>query len=58
MMKVFSIMAIGGGLIIAIILVKYRPTYEVSIQGINLGYVNSKNAFEEKISEEIKKRNG
>ena len=53
MMKVFSIMAIGFGLIIAIILMKYKPTYEVTIQGINIGYVNSKNSFEEKISEEI-----
>ena len=53
MMKVFSIMAIGLGLIIAIILIKYKPTYEVKIQGIKLGYVNSKKSFEEKISKEI-----
>lgn len=53
MMKVFSIMAIGLGLIIAIILIKYKPTYEVKIQGVKLGYVNSKKSFEEKISEEI-----
>ena len=46
-------MAIGLGLIIAIILVKYKPTYEVKVQGINLGYVNSKNSFESKISDEI-----
>jgi len=53
MMKVFSIMVVGLALIIAIILIKYKPTYEVKIQGIKLGYVNSKNTFEEKISEEI-----
>jgi len=53
MMKVFSIMAIGLGLIIAIILVKYKPTYEVNVQGTKLGYVNSKNSFENKISDEI-----
>ena len=46
-------MAIGLGLIIAIILIKYKPTYEVKIQGIKLGYVNSKKSFEEKISKEI-----
>lgn len=46
-------MAIGLGLIIAIILIKYKPTYEVEIQGVKLGYVNSKKSFEEKISKEI-----
>ena len=39
-------MAIGLGLITAIILIKYKPTYEVKVQGMNLGYVNSKNSFE------------
>ena len=46
-------MAIGLGLISAIILIKYKPTYEVKVQGINLGYVNSKNSFETKITDEI-----
>lgn len=46
-------MAIGLGLIIAIILIKYKPTYEVEIQGVKLGYVNSQKSFEEKISKEI-----
>ncbi len=46
-------MAIGLGIIITIILVKYKPTYEVKAQGTKLGYVNSKNSFENKISEEI-----
>ena len=57
-MKVFSIMAIGLGLIIAIILMKYKPTYEVTIQGIKIGYVNSKKSFEEKISNEIINQKG
>ena len=51
-------MAIGLGLIITMILVKYKPTYEVNIQGVKLGYVNSKNTFEEKISEEIVNQKG
>ena len=58
MMKVFSIMAIGLGLIIAIILIKYKPTYEVTIQGIKIGYVSSQNSFEAKISEEIVNQKG
>ena len=58
MMKVFSIMAIGLGLIIAIILIKYKPTYEVTIQGEKTGYINSKKSFEEKISDEIINQEG
>ena len=46
--KVFSIMAIGLGLIIAIILIKYKPAYEVKIQDIELGYVKNVNSFEKK----------
>ena len=46
-------MAIGLGLITAIILIKYKPTYEVKVQGMNLGYVNSKDSFETKITDEI-----
>ncbi len=51
--KFFSIIAIGLGIIIVIISMKYKPTYEVKIQGVKLGYVKSKNSFEEQISEEI-----
>lgn len=41
-----------------IMLIKYKPTYEVKIQGVKIGYVNSKNSFEEKISEEIVNQTG
>ncbi len=51
-------MAIGLGLIIAIILIKYKPTYEVKIQGVKIGYVNNKNSFEKKISEEVVNQTG
>lgn len=39
------------GFIIAIVLVKYKPTYKVSISGEQLGYVQNKEAFEEAIKE-------
>ena len=58
MMKVFSIMVIALGLITAIILIKYKPTYEVKVQGANLGYVNSKNSFETKITDEVINQEG
>ena len=53
MSKVFSIVAIGLGLIIAIILIKYKPTYEVKVQGKSIGYVESEEILEEKIDQEI-----
>lgn len=39
------------GFIIAIVLVKYKPTYKVSISGEQLGYVQNKEAFEEAVKE-------
>lgn len=52
-LKIFSIMAIAFGLIIAIILIKYRPIYEVTISGQKIGYVESKSEIEERIQSEI-----
>lgn len=52
-LKIFSIVTIGLVIIISIILIKYKPIYEVKIQDIKLGYVKSKSGFEEKISKEI-----
>ena len=46
-------MAIGLGFIIAIILLKYKPTYEVTLSGEKMGYVNSETRFEDKIKSEI-----
>ena len=46
-------MAIGLGFIIAIILLKYKPTYEVTLSGEKMGYVNSETRFEDKIQSEI-----
>ena len=53
MSTVFSIMAIGLCLIIAIILIKYKPTYEVKIQGEKVGYIENKESFAQKINGEI-----
>ena len=44
--------------IIAIMTIKYKPAYEVKIQGENLGYIKSKVSFENKINEEILNQNG
>ena len=51
--KIFSIMAIALGIIIAIILIKYKPTYKVTLSGQEIGYIDSEMKFEKRIQEEI-----
>lgn len=51
-LKYFNIIVIALGFIIAIILVKYKPVYKVSISGQEIGYAKSKNV-EENIKENI-----
>ena len=52
-LKFFNITIIALGIIIAIILIKYKPMYKVSISGEELGYVENKQALEETVKEEI-----
>ena len=42
---------VAFGFIIAIILIKYKPIYQVSISGEQLGYGQNKEAFEESLKE-------
>ena len=51
--KYFNIGIIGIGLIIAIILIRYKPIYEVSIDGTEIGYVENKEAFKESLKETL-----
>lgn len=46
-------MAIALGLIIAIILIKYKPTYAVTLSGEKIGYAKSGTELENRIQEEI-----
>ena len=52
-LKFFNITIIALGIIIAIILIKYKPMYKVSISGEELGYIADKQALEETLKEEI-----
>lgn len=51
--KYFNIGIIGIVFIIAIILIKYKPIYEVSIAGEEIGYINSKEELKESVKESI-----
>ena len=46
-------MAVALGLIIAIILLKYKPTYKVTLAGKELGYVKNGTELDQRIQEEI-----
>lgn len=50
-MKYFNVALIAFGLIFAIILIKYKPIYQVSVSGEELGYIQNKEAFEESLKE-------
>lgn len=52
-LKYFNITLIAFGFIIAIILIKYKPIYEVSISGQEIGYIENKQAMEESIKNNI-----
>lgn len=54
-LKYFNITLIALGFIITIILIKYKPMYEVSISGEEVGYIQNKEALEESIKEDILK---
>ena len=51
--KLLSIMAVALGLIIAIILLKYKPTYKVTLSGLEIGYVKNGTELDARIQNEI-----
>ena len=55
--KYFNISIIAFGFIIAIILMKYKPIYKVSLSGKEVGYVQNKSALTETVKEEILSNN-
>lgn len=52
-LKYFNITIIAFGFIIAIILIKYKPSYKVSISGEEIGFIQNKNALEETIKNNL-----
>ena len=52
-LKYFNILIVGIIIIIAIILIKYKPTYKITIAGEELGCIENKQAFEEKLKNSV-----
>ena len=53
--KLFRIVFIALALIIAIIFIKFKPAYAVTLNGEEIGYIKNENKFQEKIDESILK---
>ena len=51
--KLFKIIAIALAIIIAIMFIKFRPAYSVSLNGEDLGYVGDKEEFKNEVNENI-----
>lgn len=56
-LKFFNIALLAFGFIIAIILIKYKPMYEVKISGEQVGYTNNKKTVSEMINNNIENYN-
>lgn len=52
-LRFFNIMVLSISLITGLISVKSRPMYRVSIAGVELGYIQNKQALEEKVKQSI-----
>lgn len=52
-LKFFNISLLALGFIIAIVLIKYKPMYQVKISGEQVGYIGNKEKFNEIIEENI-----
>ena len=57
-LKIFNLILLAFGLIIAIMLIKYKPMYEVKISGESIGYIDSKNTINKMIEENIENYEG
>ena len=57
-LKFFNITLIAFGFIIAIVLIKYKPMYEVKLSGEEVGYIENKKALSELIINNVENYEG
>lgn len=55
--KILKLITIALVIIIAMLLIKYRPLYKITINGEDIGYIKNKKAFETLVSDSIIKNN-
>jgi len=56
--RLFKIVILGFILIIAMLMIKYKPVYEVTIGSETIGYIRNKKQFAQKIEEQIINKEG
>ena len=56
--RLLMLLLIAFAIVVTIILIKFKPVYEVSIDGVQVGYIQDKNSFENLIQEEIVNKQG
>ena len=56
-LKFLNIILVAFGFIIAIVLIKYKPMYEVRISGEEVGYTENKKALNETIKDSVENYN-
>ena len=48
-MKTLKLVTIGSAIVVAVVCIKYRPAYKVTVSGETIGYVEDRNLIEKKI---------
>ena len=54
-LKLIIAMALGCTLMMTLLFISYKPTYEVSLNGEVLGYISNKNILQDRIKEYLEK---
>ena len=58
LLKVLKIASVAFIIVVAVILIKYTPKYEVSINGEKIGYVESQSDIDKYIDEKVAEQEG
>ena len=53
LVKLLTIILVGFLFILAMIFIKYKPVYEVTVAGEKIGYINNLNEFKNEVDEQI-----
>ncbi len=53
LLKLLTIILVGFLFILAMIFIKYKPVYEVTVAGEKIGYINNLNEFKNEVDEQI-----
>ena len=58
MIRLLGLLLIAFAIVVTIILIKFKPVYQVTLDGVQVGYIQNKENFEKLIQEEIIEQEG